>query len=119
MASPLGWRLLLIALLVLGVYFRFVNIDRKVYWRDEAYTSMRISGYTIADVTQEIFTGQIVSQQQVQNFQRLSPDRGLDDTMRALSGNPEHPPLYYLSARFWAQVFGTSVQAMRSWLCNS
>ncbi|MBD2315004.1 glycosyltransferase family 39 protein [Desertifilum sp. FACHB-1129] len=112
---PLGWRLLLIALLVLGVYFRFVNIDRKVYWRDEAYTSMRISGYTIADVTQEIFTGQIVSQQQVQNFQRLSPDRGLDDTMRALSGNPEHPPLYYLSARFWAQVFGTSVQAMRSW----
>lgn len=111
---PLGLRLLLIAVLVLGVYFRFVNIDRKVYWRDEAYTSMRISGYTLSDIAEGIFTGQVVSRDEVQRYQRLSPDRGLDDTMRALSGNPEHPPFYYLSARFWSQIFGTSVQAMRS-----
>ena len=34
-----------VVLLVLGIFFRFVNIDRKIYWHDEAYTSLRVAGY--------------------------------------------------------------------------
>ena len=43
---PKGLRFLVIVLIVLGVFFRFINIDRKVYWFDETFTSLRISGYT-------------------------------------------------------------------------
>jgi uncharacterized membrane protein len=39
-----GLRFLVITLLVLGIFFRFVNIDRKIYWGDEVFTSLRISG---------------------------------------------------------------------------
>ncbi len=33
-------RFLIIVLLVLGLFFRFVNLDRKVYWLDEVYTEL-------------------------------------------------------------------------------
>lgn len=46
---PAWFRFFIILLLVLGVFFRFVNLDRKVYWYDETATSLRISGYTWAE----------------------------------------------------------------------
>ncbi|MEG3894728.1 hypothetical protein QT989_03590 [Microcoleus sp. SVA1_B6] len=41
---------LIIAVLVIGVFFRFANLDRKFYWIDETYTSLRVSGYTEAEM---------------------------------------------------------------------
>lgn len=38
--------LLITILLVLGIFFRFVNLEQKVYWTDEVLTSSRIAGYT-------------------------------------------------------------------------
>jgi uncharacterized membrane protein len=38
---PLRW--IAIALLALAVWFRFTGLDSKVYWHDEAYTSMAIT----------------------------------------------------------------------------
>jgi uncharacterized membrane protein len=38
---PPGWlRFFIIILLFLGIFFRFVNLDQKVYWIDEAFTSL-------------------------------------------------------------------------------
>ncbi|NEP56542.1 MAG: hypothetical protein F6K31_05895 [Symploca sp. SIO2G7] len=111
---PPGCRLVLLTLLVLGVFFRLVNLEQKVYWHDEVYTSIRIAGYTGDEVGREIFTGQVIGVQELQTYQRLSPDKGLDDTVKALVKHPEHPPLYYLMARFWVQLFGSSVAALRS-----
>ncbi len=43
----LGWfRFFIIVVLVIGVWFRFINIDQKVYWFDEAATTDRILGLT-------------------------------------------------------------------------
>ncbi|NER21806.1 MAG: hypothetical protein F6J96_14140 [Symploca sp. SIO1C2] len=111
---PPGWRLLLLTLLVLGIFFRVVNLDHKVYWHDEVYTSIRIAGYTGDEVSREIFKDQVIGVQELQKYQRISPDKGLDDTLKALAKHPEHPPLYYLMARFWVQLFGSSVTAIRS-----
>ena len=109
-------RILLVTLLVLGVFFRLVNLDRKVYWYDEGLTSLRVGGYTIPEVVQQSFNGQVIS---VADFRDryLSPDsgRGFYGTLKSLAvEDPQHPPIYYLMTHLWMQWFGNSVAAIRS-----
>ncbi len=113
--SPTWLRFLIIVLLLLGVFFRFVNLDRKVYWHDEAYTSLRISGYTMAEVFQQVFDDREIGIEDLQKYQHLNPEKGLIDTIKSLAvEDPQHPPLYYVLLRFWVQRFGTSIAAVRS-----
>ncbi|HEY9649476.1 MAG TPA: glycosyltransferase family 39 protein [Coleofasciculaceae cyanobacterium] len=112
---PSKWlRLFVITLLVIGVFFRFINLDRKVYWHDEAFTSMRISGYSKQDVQRTLFDGRVITVEDIQKYQRPNSEKNLTDTINVLSQYSEHPPLYYLMARFWAQWFGASVAVMRT-----
>jgi uncharacterized membrane protein len=51
----------------------------------------------------------------LQKYQQINPDRNLADTLHSLATeDPQHPPTYYILARYWAQYFGSSVTAMRS-----
>lgn len=113
------WRflsLLLAATIVLGVFFRFAYLDRKVYWHDETFTSLRISGFTESELVRELSTGEPSTIAALQRYQTLNPDRTLADTLNSLATeDPQHPPLYYASVRFWAQVFGSSIAAIRSY----
>ncbi len=108
------FRCFILVLLILGIFFRFVNLDKKVYWHDEVYTSLRISGYNGEQVVEQLFNGQVIGVQDLLKFQRLSDEKGLKDTIDVLVEHPEHPPLYYLMARFWVQLFGSSVAVTRS-----
>ncbi len=74
--STTGLRVLLILVLVVGVFFRFVNLDRKVYWHDEAYTSLRISGYTSEEVNHQVFNGQLISIKDLYKYQRPNSEKG-------------------------------------------
>ncbi|MEO1300082.1 MAG: glycosyltransferase family 39 protein, partial [Cyanobacteria bacterium J06636_16] len=103
-----------IVVIAIGIFFRFFNINHKVYWHDEVLTSLRTFGHTASEVTEEMFTGQLTTVEVLSQYQHPSPDKDFFDTMHALRGNAEHPPLYYLMARAWAVVFGSSVAAMRS-----
>lgn len=108
-------RLLIVIILGLGIFFRLVNLDRKVYWQDETATSLRIAGHTKEDFTQQVFNGQVISVEELrQRYLYLNSKTSFHDTVKALKGRPEHSPLYYLMARFWAEWFGTSVAVMRS-----
>jgi uncharacterized membrane protein len=112
---PTGFRLLIITVLVIGIFLRFLNLDRKVYWYDETFTSLRTSGYTEVEVVQNFFNPQVHRIEELQKYQRLNPEKSWLDTIKSLAiEDPQHPPLYYLVARFWAQLFGNSVVAMRS-----
>jgi uncharacterized membrane protein len=111
---PTWLKLLLLTSLLLGICFRFVNLDGKLYWHDEALTSLRVFGYTETELVQQAFQGQVVEVAALQKYQHPSADKGWDDTLTALAGNAEHPPLYYLLARLWSYGFGSSVAAMRS-----
>ncbi len=109
-------RILLVTLLVLGVFFRLVNLDRKVYWYDEGFTSLRVGGYTIPEVVQQSFNGQVISVADLRD-RYLSPDsgRGFFGTIKSLAvEDPQHPPIYYLMTHLWMQWFGNSVAAIRS-----
>ncbi|MEG4342970.1 glycosyltransferase family 39 protein [Microcoleus sp. A003_D6] len=106
---------LIIAVLVIGIFFRFANLDRKFYWIDETYTSLRVSGYTEAEIIKQISYQKITSPSDLQKYQQINSEKTLSDTLNSLATeDPQHPPLYYVLARYWAQWFGSSVAAMRS-----
>ena len=110
-----GLTLLLIALITLGILFRFTHLDRQVYWHDEARTSLYLSGYGVSELNQEMFTGQPATVADLQRFQRLRPERSVGDTVAVLATyNSQHPPLYYVLARLWAGLAGDSVTAIRA-----
>lgn len=111
----LGWlQGVIIGLLVVGVCFHFLCLDRKIYWHDEAYTSLRAAGFTSQSIDQELFQNRWVSVPDLQKFQQLKPNSTVKDTIDSLiAEDPQHPPLYFLMARFWMQGFGSSVFASR------
>jgi uncharacterized membrane protein len=112
LAIPKGWlRVVLVLLLILSVFFRFVQLDEKVYSADEVRSFLRISGYTSEEFVARFYDGNVVTVASLQEYQRPTAERNLGDAIAALSGNPEHPPLYYLLARFWTQWFDNPVGA--------
>ncbi len=101
--------------LILGILFRFINLDGKLYWYDETLTSLRISGHTQTELVESAFNGRVISVQELQQkYQYPNSEKGLTDAINAFAGNAEHSPLYYLMARFWVQTFGNSVVTIRS-----
>ncbi len=112
--SPQKWvNILIIILLLLGIFFRFVNLDKKVYWGDESSTSLRISGYTSAEV-QQALQGHIVGIEDILKYQHPNPDKKLIDTVRSLAVEDAHPPLYFVMVRVWMEWFGDSMAVTRS-----
>lgn len=103
-----------VVLVLLGTFLRFYNLDHKAYWVDETHTSLRMSGHTRQELVNELYTGEVITVERLQQYQRPSSDKGWDDTLNALKGNAEHAPLYFLMARLWVELFGYSVAIMRS-----
>ncbi|MDJ0691864.1 MAG: glycosyltransferase family 39 protein [Xenococcaceae cyanobacterium MO_188.B32] len=112
---PKPWRFLIIIVLVIGIFFRFTNLDQKVYWYDEVSTSLTIVGYTEAEIVQSFNNTDPIEPQVLQQYQSINPEKSVINTVgRLVEENPHHPPLYYVIARLWSKVFGTSILAMRS-----
>lgn len=107
-------RLILIVLLSLGMCLRFVNLDHKIYWYDETFTSLRSSGYTEAEVVEHFSQSTIVQVGALQHYQQPDLNRGAKATWHSLaSEDPQHPPLYYILTSYWMRAIGHSVTAMR------
>ncbi len=112
---PIWLRFLIIILLILGIFFRFAYLDRKVYSHDEAYTSLRISGYTKTEFVQQVFNGHVFAVGDIQKYQQPNSEKGLINTINSLAvEDAQHPPLYYVMVRLWMQFFGNSVVTTRS-----
>ncbi len=109
------WGALLSILVILGLLFRFTNLDKRVYWHDEAYTSLRAAGYTPREVTAELMGGPEINAQGLLKYQQPNPQKSFYDSLRSsIVSDPIHPPLYYLITRLWMQWIGYSPAAMRS-----
>ncbi|HEY9633274.1 MAG TPA: glycosyltransferase family 39 protein [Coleofasciculaceae cyanobacterium] len=112
---PTGLRFLIIVLLALSILLRFVNLDRKIYWMDETYTSLRISGYTEEEVAQQLLKGQVIGIQDLHKYQRTNSEKSVVDTIKGLAKEePQLAPLYFIMVRFWVQLLGNSVAITRS-----
>ena len=100
--------------IILGVFFRFIELDRKVFCHDEVLTNFRSSGFTLGQVYPQFFDNKIISSPELLNYQRIKPNSTFKDTINSLAlDDPQHSPLYFLVARGWMQIFGSSVTASR------
>ncbi|MBR8837203.1 MAG: glycosyltransferase family 39 protein [Stigonema ocellatum SAG 48.90 = DSM 106950] len=98
----------------MGIFFRFVNLDRKIYWFDETYTLLRVSGYTEAEMLQQVFNGNLIKVEDIKKFRQINPEKQLINTINSLAlEDVQHPPLYYILARFGMQLFGNSMATTR------
>jgi uncharacterized membrane protein len=108
-------RFLIIVILVMGMFFRFANLQKKVYWIDECYTYLGISGYTESEFIQELGDGQIKQIKSLQNYQRINAEKSVLDTVKKLAlEESQLTPLYFVAARCWGQLFGDSIAVTRS-----
>lgn len=108
-------KLALIILIAIGIFFRFFNLDRKLFWMDETSASLRVSGFTRSELIQNLFTGKPVTIEELHLYQRPNDQRGIADTIRSLKlEDPKHPPLPYILTRFWSQTFGNGIGVRRA-----
>ncbi|GAX43738.1 hypothetical protein NIES4075_47530 [Tolypothrix sp. NIES-4075] len=116
-SNPPTWlKILVISLIGLGIFFRFAHLGQKTYCCDESWTSVAISGHTVAELKQEVSHHQgTIPITTFDKYQHINSDRGVADTVNYLiTSDPQHPPLYYVMVRLWAQVFGDSPIGVRS-----
>lgn len=110
-----GFKGLIGIILLLGICFRLVGLGSKAYWHDEVYTTLRAAGYTRAEFDQEVFQNRGLTAPDLQKYQQIKPGSSVTDTIDSLAlEDPQHPPLYFVLARFWLQLFGNSITASRA-----
>ncbi|NJL52374.1 MAG: hypothetical protein HC930_09450 [Hydrococcus sp. SU_1_0] len=105
---------LITTVILLGLFFRLSNLSNKVFWVDEVATAVRVSGYTITQVTDDLLQQGVVDRKTLLSYQTINSDRTFGDSLDALTKSPEHAPLYFLLTRLWMQWWGNSVGIMRS-----
>ena len=110
--------LFLVFVILVGVVLRCIDIDRRVYWGDEIVTSLRMSGYTMAEVVKNLTSQSIVSISDLMVYQHPSSTNDLASTINGLIvEEPQHAPIYFFLTRLWIQLFnnlGNSVVVIRS-----
>lgn len=104
-----------IALLTVGIAFRFTAIEQKFYWHDEVINSFGVAGYTVNEAIQELSEQKQIAFAQLQKYQYPNTDKNLFSPVIVLANNePQNPPLYYLFSWIWLKIFGNSILVARS-----
>jgi uncharacterized membrane protein len=107
--------MVVLVLVLLGIFFRFFHLDQKVYWVDEVFTSLRVSGYNEAEVSLIWQQQPTTTAGEMMEFQSVNPDKSIWDTVEGLATQePQLPPLYFGLTRWWVSFFGDSVVSTRS-----
>ncbi len=114
--SYFTWLKIFIAIiLALGICFRFINIDRKVYWYDETITSLRIVSHTRGEFDDLLLNAGTISVEKLQQYQNINPEKNTINLIGSLArDNPEHLPIYFVFLRWWVKLFGNSVTVIRN-----
>jgi uncharacterized membrane protein len=111
-----GWlKIFVLVLIGLGIIFRFSHLDTKPYWFDEVSTSVQTSGYGDVGAQARLVTGMPISVAEIQATQYPASGTSVVGTVQGLAiKEPQLTPLYFMLSRWWVQLFGHSITAMRS-----
>jgi uncharacterized membrane protein len=104
--------LVLLAVIAAGSASRLIGLDHLPIWHDEVFTLVRVFGYP-SEAWNNLFSGRLLTPQEVLRFQQADPAFGWADTLSALAEHPEHAPLYYLLARLATLLPLDPVTALR------
>lgn len=109
------FKLILILLIIAGISLRLVNLEEKIYWKDEVFTSLRVSGYTEEEVKKDLYQGQTLTLEDLQKYQKTQAFSNAIGTVYGLAKEEAQlPPLYFLIVKVWVSLFGNSVAITRS-----
>ncbi|HIK16023.1 MAG TPA: glycosyltransferase family 39 protein [Leptolyngbyaceae cyanobacterium M33_DOE_097] len=110
---PIWIRYVAIALLVIGIVFRFVNLNHKVLWHDEVYTGFRSAGYVAPEIWNDLAQNQPIQMQRLKDYTSLKPNSNFGDTLHSLvAEDSQHPPLFFMMTRLWMQVLGSPIRSL-------
>lgn len=107
--------LVTLALIALGICFRFDGLGKPFLWHDEALTLLHVSGHLQHQVASDNMLNSITDFTQLRkDYQTVSLDRGPKGVLKTLETvQPEHAPLFYLTAYFWGRQFGSKPETIR------
>jgi len=105
--------ILFVTILLIGIFFRVVNLDKKPVWIDETHTFSVISGHSDLEVVEKLPRQVPVDVESFLKYKYPNSDKGLGDSFYKLYTDV-HPPLYFLIARTFVNWFGDSVKVLRS-----
>ncbi|MGQ9659867.1 MAG: glycosyltransferase family 39 protein [Thermochromatium sp.] len=89
---------LVIAITALGLWSlvsRFWGLDHLLVWHDEVFTLIRVLGYPHDEIQTALFSGRLLTPDEVRRFQFPTPEHGWREAFAAFIEHPEHAPLYY------------------------
>ncbi len=96
----------------IGIVARLDSLGHKLFWQDEAYAMLRITGHEQADLDR-LFDGRTHAASELLAVDQLDARRGIPATLASLREEPQRGPLFYVTARAWAATFGDGVARMR------
>jgi uncharacterized membrane protein len=97
-----------------GVVLRFTNLEHKVFWQDEAFIALHVTGHLERVELRSLFDGRVHPIADLQRLQARETGRGFGSTLHALAlEDADQGALYYIAERAAIDVLGTSFAAFR------
>lgn len=107
--ARMSWMVITVAIIA-GMFFRFTNLDRKIFWPDETVTKLALTGRPTAIEYGHLYT----KQELLQTAYGIDSASSLDNVARNLvMTEAEQMPVYYILIKFWSQIFGTDPAQLR------
>jgi uncharacterized membrane protein len=101
--------------MLLGVALRLYGLEQKIVWHDEVATRVLAAGATMAAQMQGLYHAQVLTAGQVLQYQQVQQSTSVLVLIADLAQHdPQHPPLYYVLAKVWVDLWGDSVYALRT-----
>jgi uncharacterized membrane protein len=97
-----------------GCWIRFDGLGSKVVWWDETHTGRAIAGSFWGEIIEDVFDGEVHTRDEILVHQFPRDDRSVVDTIYVLVWeDPRQTPLYFVLARAWVKMLGSSEAILR------
>lgn len=107
--------MLLLVWIAIGAGLRFTHLSGKPPWTDEFATMVFMLGNSYKTVPLD----QAISLDTLLSPLRLNPSAGVEAVMHHLFTEDHHPPLYFVLAHWWMQLFPASGEYISLWAARS
>lgn len=101
--SNISQFLLLLMWIAVGIGLRFTNLTAKSPWTDEFSTLV----FSLGNSFRSVPLNQAISPDILLQPLHLNPTAGIADVIHHLREESNHPPLYFVLAHWWIQLFIT------------
>ena len=107
--------LLIILWMLVGGILRFFQLAGKPPWTDELATMV----FSLGNSFETVPLNQVISPEMLLQPLQLSTKAGIEDVVRLILSQDNHPPLYFVLAHLWLKLFPTTGEYLSIWVARS